>query len=119
MRVLADENISRTTVEALRGLGHDVAWVRRDAPGSGDEQVIALASAEARVLITEDTDFGELAFRRGLPAKGGVILLRIRGSPEMRIAIVVSALQSREDWADHFAVIENDRIRLTRLPGGV
>ena len=31
-----------------------------------------------RVTVTCDTDFGELAFRSGLPAECGVVLLRIQ-----------------------------------------
>jgi Domain of unknown function (DUF5615) len=31
---LANENFPLDAVEALRALGHDVAWVRTDAPGS-------------------------------------------------------------------------------------
>ena len=37
------------------------------APGASDEDVLALAYDEQRVLITDDKDFGELVYRRGLP----------------------------------------------------
>ena len=50
MRILADENFPGDAVLALRERGHDVAWVRSDAPGSSDVQVIARAQAEGRVL---------------------------------------------------------------------
>lgn len=118
MRFLADENLAQDAVEALRRLGHDVAWVRADAPGSSDEQVLARAAAEGRVLVTADKDFGELAFRRRLSAESGIILLRVRGAAETRTATLVAAVQAREDWAGQFAVVENDRIRMTPLPRG-
>ena len=105
-------------VEALRRLGHDVTWVRLDAPGSLDERVLAQASSEERVLVTADKDFGELAFRHRLPAASGVILLRVRGTAEARTAAVVAALGARENWTGQFAVITNDRVRLTPLPPG-
>jgi hypothetical protein len=35
MRLLADENFPLPTVEALRQAGHDVFWVRTEAPGTG------------------------------------------------------------------------------------
>ncbi len=54
----------------LRHDGHDVAWVRTDAPGSTDQQVLARAVAEDRILLTFDKDFGDLAFRAGLPLIG-------------------------------------------------
>jgi predicted nuclease of predicted toxin-antitoxin system len=68
MRILADENIPGDAVAALRECGHDVAWVRADAPGSSDIVVIARAQAENRILVTFDKDFGELAFRSKLSA---------------------------------------------------
>ena len=33
MRLLANENFPGDAVETLRARGHDVAWVRSDAPG--------------------------------------------------------------------------------------
>jgi predicted nuclease of predicted toxin-antitoxin system len=68
VRLLADENFPGVAVAALRSRGHDVAWIRTDAPGSGDRDVLARAEAEGRLLITFDKDFGELAFRLRLPA---------------------------------------------------
>jgi len=66
VRVLADENVPKKAVEALRERGHDVLWVAEVAPGSKDEEVLALAIREGRILLTFDKDFGERAF---LPVK--------------------------------------------------
>ena len=116
MRLLADENLSGRMVGVLRDRGHDVTWVRLDAPGSVDERVLARAASEERVLVTADKDFGELAFRERLPAGSGVILLRLRGSAEARTAALVAAVEAREDWTGQFAVVTNNRIRVTPLP---
>lgn len=117
MRLLANENFPLDAVEALRADGHDVAWIREDARESSDEQVLARAQQEGRILVTFDKDFGELAFRSKLPATGGVILFRITASSSRRIAqVAVQALASRTDWAGHFSVIEDQRIRMTPLP---
>lgn len=118
MRILADENFPGDAVLALRERGHDVAWVRSDAPGSSDVQVIARAQAEGRVLVTFDKDFGELVFRSKLPASSGIVLFRVTvSSPSYVARVAVAALESRTDWADHFAVVEDDRIRMTPLTG--
>ncbi|MGH2354134.1 MAG: DUF5615 family PIN-like protein [Chloroflexota bacterium] len=117
MRLLANENFPGDAVAALRARGHDVAWVHADAPGSQDDDVLARASAEGRVLVTFDKDFGELALRAGLPASSGVVLFRIsRPSSEYVVQTIVSALESRSDWAGHFAVVEDTRVRLRPLP---
>jgi predicted nuclease of predicted toxin-antitoxin system len=61
MRFLANENFPGAAIEALRAAGNDVAWIRVDAPGSSDPEVLARAAREERVLLTFDKDFGELA----------------------------------------------------------
>ncbi len=77
MRFLANENLPRAVVEGLRAAGHDVAWMRVEAPGATEDQVLAQPSDEGRVLVTLDKDFGELDLRRGLAASQGVVFLRL------------------------------------------
>lgn len=118
MRLLADENFPGDAVTALQARGHDIGWIRTLAPGVSDREVLRLAQAEERILITFDKDFGELAFRFGLQAAAGVILFRIAPGSATRIAqVAVAALESRTDWANHFSVVEDDRIRMTPLQG--
>jgi len=117
MRLLANENFPLDAVLALRENEHNVAWIREDARGSSDEQVLLRAQQEERILITFDKDFGELAFRSKLPVTSGVILFRISVPSSQYIArIAVQAIASRTDWAGHFSVIEDNRIRMTALP---
>ena len=117
MLLLANENFPGDAVTALREQGNDVAWIREDSPGATDIQVLDRAQRESRVLITFDKDFGELAFRHGLPASCGIILFRIpTPTPEHVANMAVVALQQRGDWAGHFSVIEQTRIRMTPIP---
>jgi predicted nuclease of predicted toxin-antitoxin system len=117
MRILANENVPRPVVVALRHRGDDVVWVKEEMVGATDSEVLARAEREARLVVTFDKDFGELAVRARLPATSGVVLLRLRGdNPEVDNARAISALTSRDDWAGHFAVVTDDRIRLRALP---
>ena len=117
MRLLADENVPRAAVDALRHGGHDVKWVRTDAPGISDTQVLSQAVEEHRLVLTLDKDFGELAFSRRLPASCGVILVRVSStSPSDLASAITIGLASHSDWAGHFAVIERGRVRMTELP---
>ena len=117
MRILADENVAGDVVAALRHSGHDVAWILTEAPSSRDRDILIRATAEDRVLVTADKDFGELAFRSDMQAPSGVVLLRVRGSSSSRVAqIVAAAIESRDDWSGHFSVVENHRVRMTPLP---
>jgi predicted nuclease of predicted toxin-antitoxin system len=117
MRLLANENFPGETVRALRARGHDVVWVRTDAPGASDREVLAQATNEARLILTFDKDFGELAFRHGLEAPSGIVLFRISpASPVYVTEVTVTVLESRADWEGHFAVIEEGRVRMVPLP---
>lgn len=117
MRFLADENFPGAAVAALLQLGHDVMWIRTDAPGSSDREILARAQVEERIILTFDKDFGELAFRLGLPATSGIILFRVPlASPGSITNVVTTAIATRNDWSGLFTVVESDRIRIRPLP---
>lgn len=111
MRLLVDENFPRPVVIALRELGFEVTCVAEDAPGGLDEEVLARCDDTRMTLLTLDKDFGELVFRRGLPAGGGVILFRIEAeSLEQFTEIALAALRSRTDWSGFFTVVRESII---------
>lgn len=117
MRILANENLPRAVVEELQRRGHDVKWIRRECPGATDPEVLALASAEERLVLTFDKDFGELAFHHRLPASSGIVLFRIAPLPGSAFAAFAGDVPgARTNWAGHFTVIEEHRIRMTALP---
>lgn len=116
MCFLANENFPADAVEALRATGHDVVWIRTDAPGMTDPEVLHRAQAEDRILLTFDKDFGELTFCSQLPASSGIVLFRIQASSSAMVARkVIAAISSRTGWTRHFSVIEDDRIRMRAL----
>jgi predicted nuclease of predicted toxin-antitoxin system len=115
-RWLCDENIPRLLVEELRTRSHDVAWVAEDGRGLSDTEVLSLAARERRICLTFDKDFGELAGSVPLPMECGIVLLRLPFTPTPTAASRVAAiLESRNDWAEHFSVIEPGRVRMRRL----
>jgi predicted nuclease of predicted toxin-antitoxin system len=64
VRFLADESCDFGVVTALRAAGHDVSAVVEITPSARDPAVLALVLSDARVLLTEDKDFGfHTAFR--------------------------------------------------------
>lgn len=117
MRILANENFPLDAVVSLRAEGHDVWWVRSEAPGMSDREVLAQAKLEDRLLVTFDKDFGELAFKSQLSASAGIVLFRVRASSSTQLAnFVTRTLSSRNDWIGNFAVVDNFRVRLRPLP---
>ena len=117
MRILANENLARTVIVGLRAKGHDVLSVKESLRGEKDDAILALAQSEKRIVLTQDKDFGELAFRLGLSADCGVILLRLSGTdPDADNRRALDAIESRADWQGHFSVITDERIRVRPLP---
>ena len=53
-------------IASLRELEQDVLSATQVDAGATDEMLLALALKEQRVIITEDKDFGELVFLRGM-----------------------------------------------------
>lgn len=61
MRLLIDEALQDAVAPLLAEEGHDTRHVRLlDMTGSTDDEVMAAALREGRVLVTTDTDFGTM-----------------------------------------------------------
>lgn len=117
MRFLADVNIPGGAVATLRTLGYSVAYAAEESPRADDANLLAQAMREDRVLLTLDTDFGDLVYLVGVPASCGVVLFRIaRVSAAERPAFIVNALTAHTDWPGHFSVIDERNIRRRSLP---
>jgi hypothetical protein len=103
MRLLADENFPKPIVEALRARGHDVLWARTD-----------LAESEARIVLTLDKDFWQIAVQRRNPlAQSGVVLFRVHPATPERLAPLVDAFAAAHTmWAGHISIITVDGIQM-------
>lgn len=91
--LLLDENLPRSTGEALARAGHDVLHMAQAEVAAEDRRVRALARQTARVLVTFDADFGDLVFRHGQPAPPAILYLRLHPvDGEMAASLVLQAL---------------------------
>lgn len=109
MKLIANENIPSSVVLNLRAHGHDVLAVKEAMRGAADVAILARAQQESRLVITQDKDFGELAFRHRLPAQCGVVLFRLAGDDvDADLRRMVEVIESRSDWAGQFAVATED-----------
>lgn len=115
MRIVADESVDNPIVIRLRADGHEVVAVTELDPGILDEEVLAIAMGKNAVLITGDTDFGELVFRQGLNS-AGVALLRLAGlSTLTKVATVSHAIEEHgHELSNSFAVIGPTTVRIRR-----
>jgi predicted nuclease of predicted toxin-antitoxin system len=112
VRFLADESCDFTVVRALRNAGHDVLAVAEVSPRSDDQDVMAFAFRESRILLTEDKDFGQLVYANAQPS-GGVIFIRFPANARGILPKTVLNLikEKGERLAGEFVVLRPGRIR--------
>ncbi len=65
MKILLDSCVWGKARGDLESAGHDVVWVGDWPEDPGDEEILAHACSERRILVTLDKDFGELAVFHG------------------------------------------------------
>ena len=115
MKFLVDESVEFPVVIFLRTLGHDVASVAENFSSVRDADVLAAAHKEHRVLLTNDKDFGELIFLRGLPHHGVVLLRLLREDVPSKIERLRVLLETHgDDLQENFTVVALDGIRVRR-----
>ena len=116
MKLVADEGVDKPIVDHLRSLGYQIIYVLESAPGLADDDVLSMANEEKAILLTMDTDFGELIFRLK-ESTHGVLLLRLAGlTAEQKQQITASALETHEhEIAGNFSVVTKNSIRIRKL----
>ena len=114
MRLLAGENFPKPIVEELRAEGHDVLWARMDLAGTRDIVLLDLAESEARIVLTLDKDFWQIAVQRRSPLEqSGVVLFRLHPATREKLAPLVRAfVEADTTWAGHISIITVDGIQM-------
>lgn len=120
MRWLLDENQSPVIAELLCSAGHDAVHVRDlGRAGASDLELLVVAADEDRVIVSGDTDFGELLARTNRSRPSIVLLRRQAGRKAAQIAsLLLANLPAVEDdlRAGAIVVVDEDRLRIRRLP---
>ena len=118
MRFLVDECLPRRLADLLRGAGHDCLHVY-DAGlgGEPDETIMAAAARDQRILLSADTDFGELLANSPVLAPSVILLRRTDKTADALAAVLTANLdQIAEDLGIGAVVVTETRIRARRLP---
>ena len=104
-------------VRALRAVGHDVLAVSESQQRSVDQELMEIAYREGRILLTEDKDFGWLAFVAHLRS-AGVILIRFPASSRRTLAPAVTRLVGERgaELKGAFVVLLPGAVRISRSP---
>ena len=120
MRFLLDENQSPLLVHLLEAAGHDVVHVRQlGMTSASDLALLALAREQRRVIMSGDTDVGELLAKSNAAAPSVVLFRRQSGRRAAELAALFGA--NLEAIIDHLVsgavvVFDRDRIRVRSLP---
>jgi predicted nuclease of predicted toxin-antitoxin system len=121
VRFLLDECISARLAPLVAEAGHDVVHVSdRGLAGHVDDEVLAVARDEERVLVSADTDFGELLAKQGLALPSLVLFRQGNRGPEHQAATLLNNLDyvAQDLAAGAIIVFTDDNIRIRNLPMG-
>jgi predicted nuclease of predicted toxin-antitoxin system len=117
MQFVADENIDKPIIEALRNLKLDVLSISELIPGCSDSEVLRFTNKKNSFLITSDKDFGEIIFRQKKIIKG-VILLRLHGLPvDKKVSIIKNFFEYYNNLFKEnnvFIVVSENNIRVRK-----
>lgn len=116
MNLLLDSCVWGGAVAKLRAAGHDVIWSGDWPADPGDEEILARALAEGRVLVTLDKDFGELAIVRELPHAGILRLVGLSALQQAEATLRVIEGHAADLASGAIITAEQGRLRV-RLPG--
>jgi len=114
--LLVDENIHPDVVDALRAQGKDIITVHdENLTGQPDVAIVRRARELARVVLTHDRDFGQLAVQAGEPIVGIVYLRPGHISPQF-VLQTIAAIESRpEEVEPPFILVAERREDLVRV----
>ena len=119
MRFLLDACVPRRLAAWLRAAGHDAIHLLDLGLGQlSDREVFAKASAEKRIVVTFDLDFGEVMAFSDSPS-AGVILFRLQNTTAPRLierlqTVLADAQATLESGA--IVAVEETRHRVRTFP---
>lgn len=118
MRLLADQDVYRLTIEWLRKEGHDIVTAKElGMQQAVDEELLRKAKGTDRLLLTRDKDFGALVFLHE-ELSAGVIFLRITPATVEEVHQELGRLlqeHNKEELRDLFCVVQPHRHRIRRI----
>lgn len=119
MKVLVDESLSARVARLLVVAGHDAVHVGDlGLLGALDEAVMDAAQAEDRVLVSADSDFGELLAIGAFTEPSVVLVRRSPHAVEDQVELLLRCLDAAgADLANGaIVVLTPSRLRVRSLP---
>jgi predicted nuclease of predicted toxin-antitoxin system len=113
LKLLVDAGVGKAVEEWLKSADFDMHAVRDRDRHMKDEDILAWAVEEERLVITMDKDFGEMVFHSG-ESHRGVLLLRLEGATSsQKVRVIEKILTEYSDrLSGNFSVYQNGRLRV-------
>lgn len=112
MKLLLDTCIWGGVQAELVAAGYDAIWTGDWSKDPGDEEILATAYNEGRILVTLDKDFGELAIVREIPHCGILRLVNLSTRQQANVCLRVIALYGNELASGAIVTAELSRVRI-------
>jgi predicted nuclease of predicted toxin-antitoxin system len=116
MRFLANENFPLPSTVLLHNNGQDIIDVADIMPSAPDNEVLQYAYQEKRIILTFDSDYGELIYRFKMPSSGVVYFRFIPTTPLEPAEMILQWLSANIPLANQFTIAKRNKIRQRSLP---
>lgn len=80
IKFLANENFPSPSIRFLREKGYFIDSIAENSPGLSDELVLQKAVENQSIILTFDSDYGELLFKYQLKPPPAIIYFRVKGN---------------------------------------
>jgi predicted nuclease of predicted toxin-antitoxin system len=112
VKILLDTCIWFGVRDSLLAAGFDVVWTGDWERDPGDEEILATAYREGRILVTNDKDFGELAIVREIPHCGILRLVNLTTKQQSTVCLQVLSTYGNELTSGSIITAELGRVRI-------
>ena len=112
MKLLLDTCVWGQARKVLEAAGHDVVWAGEWPEDPGDDEILARAYREGRILVTLDKDFGELAVVREAPHCGILRLVDLAARQQAAVCLHVLELHGNDLQAGAIVTAEPGWLRI-------
>jgi predicted nuclease of predicted toxin-antitoxin system len=115
VKIILDSCVWGKSLKILQDAGHDVVWAGDWPEDPGDDEILAYAQREQRILVTLDKDFGTLAVIQGRPHAGIIRLVNISAQQQASTCLHILALHKKQLEMGAIITAQPGKLRI-RLP---
>lgn len=111
MKFLANENFTAASFRLLKSNGIDIIWITEFSPVISDNEVMEVAMSEDRIILTHDSDYGELIFKHNYRPPGVIYFRLAQYEIDEPAIILIEMINQEHDFRGRLTVIDSDSIR--------